>query len=64
MGVRARGGIVIVVAHRTSALAGVDQLIVMAEGRVQAFGPKEEILPRLVRRESPGPLKIVPQASG
>src|SRR5260221_6603474 len=41
VGARARGGIVIVVAHRTSALAGVDQLIVMAEGRVQAFGPKD-----------------------
>jgi hypothetical protein len=40
--------------------------LVMARGTPQAFGPKEEILPRLVRRESPvpGPLKIVPQAGG
>jgi len=66
LGVRARGGIVIVVAHRPSALAAVDHLLAMARGAQQAFGPKDEILPRLVRRESPapGPLKIVPQAGG
>jgi PrtD family type I secretion system ABC transporter len=66
LGVRARGGIVIVVAHRPSALAAVDHLLAMARGTQQAFGPKEEILPRLVRRESPapGPLKIAPRAGG
>ena len=48
LGVRARGGIVIVVAHRPSALAGVDQVLVMAEGRVQAFGPKDEVLAKLL----------------
>ncbi len=66
LGVRARGGIVIVVAHRSSALAAVDHLLAMVRGTQQAFGPKEEILPRLVRREgpAPGPLKIVPQAGG
>jgi PrtD family type I secretion system ABC transporter len=66
LGVRARGGIVIVVAHRSSALVAVDHLLAMVRGTQQAFGPKEEILPRLVRRESPAPgsLKIVPQAGG
>ena len=44
LGVRARGGIVIVIAHRPSALAGVDQVLVMATGRAQAFGPKDEVL--------------------
>ena len=66
LGVRARAGIVIVVAHRPSALAAVDHLLAMVRGTQQAFGPKEEILLRLVRRESPapGPVKIVPQAGG
>jgi ATP-binding cassette subfamily C protein len=41
LGVRARGGIVIVIAHRPSALAGVDTVLVMRGGRQQAFGPKE-----------------------
>ncbi len=41
--VRARGGIVIVIAHRPSAIAGVDQLLVINQGRVFAFGPKATI---------------------
>jgi PrtD family type I secretion system ABC transporter len=41
--VRARGGIVIVIAHRPSAIAGVDQLLVMNQGRLFAFGPKATI---------------------
>jgi PrtD family type I secretion system ABC transporter len=44
LGVRARGGIAIVVAHRPSALAGVDYVLVLRAGRQQAFGPKEAVL--------------------
>jgi ATP-binding cassette subfamily C protein len=47
--VRARGGVVIVIAHRPSALAGIDLVLVMAEGRMQSFGPKEEVLSRVLR---------------
>ncbi|PAQ00468.1 type I secretion system permease/ATPase [Mesorhizobium mediterraneum] len=56
--VRARGGVAIVVAHRPSALASLDQVLVMANGRIQAFGPKNEILNKITR--PPGvPLKVV-----
>ena len=48
-GVRQRGGIVIVVAHRPSALANLDQVLVMAGGAVQAFGPKDEVLASVTR---------------
>ena len=48
-GVRARGGIVIVIAHRPSALAGIDLLLVMAEGRMQSFGPKDDVLSKVLR---------------
>lgn len=48
-GIRERGGIVIVIAHRPSALAGVDQVLVMAQGKAKAIGPKDEILGKLVR---------------
>ena len=40
--VRRRGGIVVVVAHRPKALEGVDHVLVVGEGRVQSFGPKDE----------------------
>jgi PrtD family type I secretion system ABC transporter len=52
-GVRSRGGIVIVVAHRPSALAGIDQVLVMQDGQVQIIGPKDEILRKLMRPQAP-----------
>src|SRR6185295_4972385 len=51
--VRARGGIVIVVAHRPSALAGIDQVLVMRDGQLQICGPKDEILNKLMRPQAP-----------
>jgi PrtD family type I secretion system ABC transporter len=48
-GVRTRGGIVVIVAHRPNALAAVDQVLVMRQGRMQAFGPREEVLGKVVR---------------
>jgi PrtD family type I secretion system ABC transporter len=65
LGVRARGGIVVVVAHRPSAIAGVDYILVMGKGRQQQFGPKEEVLNRVIQ---PPPqqrsLKVVPEQGG
>ena len=49
--VRARGGIAIVIAHRPSALAGVDKLLVLANGQVQACGAKDEVLARATHRQ-------------
>jgi ATP-binding cassette subfamily C protein len=62
LGLRARGAITIVVAHRPSAIAGVDYILIMAKGRQQQFGPKEEILTR-VTAPNPGPraLKVADQ---
>jgi PrtD family type I secretion system ABC transporter len=66
LGVRARGGIVIIVAHRPSALAAVDHVLAMVRGTQQAFGPKDEVVTKAVRRESnaPAPLKVVPRTNG
>ena len=63
LGIRKRGGIVVVIAHRPSALAGVDLLIVMNQGRAQAFGPKDEVLSKMVRPGPATPLKIVPEGA-
>ena len=66
LGVRARGGIVIVVAHRKTALAAVDQVLVMADGKPQAFGPRDEVLKKvLAPAPRPAvPLKVVAEAQG
>ena len=42
--VKERGGIAIVIAHRPSALAAADTVLIIAGGQVQAFGPKKDIL--------------------
>jgi ATP-binding cassette subfamily C protein len=65
MGVRARGGIVIVIAHRPSAIASVDMLLMMNQGRAVAFGPKDEILSRGPPRDGvvTRPLKVVPETA-
>jgi len=66
LGVRARGGITVVVAHRPSAIAGVDYILVMARGRQQQFGPKEEILTRVTQAPNTAPraLKVADQGGG
>jgi ATP-binding cassette subfamily C protein len=60
VGVRARKGIVVVVAHRPSAIAGLDLILAMSQGRQVEFGPKEEILAKVLKRAAP--LKVVHEA--
>lgn len=48
-GVRLRGGIAIVIAHRPSVLAAVDLVAVIQDGKLTAFGPKEAILGKAAR---------------
>ena len=45
--VKARGGIVAIVAHRADVLATVDYLLVMRQGRMQMFGPRDRVLASL-----------------
>jgi ATP-binding cassette subfamily C protein PrsD len=59
LSVRARGGIIVVIAHRPSAIAGVDLLLVMKQGRQQAFGPKDAIMAKMLK---PTPLAAPIQA--
>jgi ATP-binding cassette subfamily C protein len=47
--VRARGGIVIVVAHRAGVLAAVDLVAVMGNGQLTAFGERDEVLRKAVK---------------
>lgn len=59
-GARERGAIVIVVAHRPIGIEAVDQLLVLKDGRMQAFGPKETVLGQVLQRVAPPtPIKMV-----
>ncbi len=48
--VRERGGIVIVITHRPSALANVDLMAIMEAGRIKAFGPRAEVMKSVMQR--------------
>lgn len=50
---RQRGAVVVVMAHRQSVLAAVDQILVLSDGRMRAFGPRDEVI---------NALKAAPQA--
>lgn len=57
-GIRDRGGIAIVIAHRPSALAHIDKVMAMAGGQIQAIGPKEEVLRKVL-----APVPAAPKAT-
>ncbi|MFN0217671.1 MAG: type I secretion system permease/ATPase [Hyphomicrobium sp.] len=44
LSVRRRGGVAVVIAHRPSALAAVNKVLVLANGQSRGFGPKDEVL--------------------
>lgn len=66
LGVRARGGVVVVVAHRPIGIESVDLILVMKDGRVQAFGPKDAVLGQVLQRPitAPPAIKIVSDKGG
>ncbi len=49
LNVRERGGVAVVMAHRPSALATVDMALAMANGELKAFGPRDEVLRKVLR---------------
>jgi ATP-binding cassette subfamily C protein len=66
-GVKQRGGIVILVAHRAAMLAVCDKLLVLCNGTQQAFGAARDLLarpePRAAAATNPN-LRIVSAAAG
>lgn len=67
LAVRRRGGIVIIVAHRPSALTNIDKVLVMSNGMLHSFGSREEVLANVIRPfPSPAerPASVVPMQKG
>ena len=49
---RQAGSVAIVMAHRPSAIAAVNKLLVLRDGRVAEFGPKDEVMAKVTRPTS------------
>lgn len=47
-GAKARGGIVVIVAHRPQILTAADFVLVMKDGQMNMFGPRERVLPQVL----------------
>ncbi len=47
MALKARNAAVLIVAHRMGVLAAVDKILVLRDGRIEAFGTRDEIIARL-----------------
>jgi len=60
---KARGAVVIVIAHRPSVLAMCDKLLILSNGMQQAFGPRDELMKKVTGQQSaiepPRPLASV-----
>jgi ATP-binding cassette subfamily C exporter for protease/lipase/ATP-binding cassette subfamily C protein EexD len=58
-GLKEAGATQVIVTHRPSLLAAVDTVLVLQEGAVQQFGPRDEVLLGLRRAMGAGPLRAV-----
>src|SRR5262245_51600331 len=47
---KARGAIVVLIAHRTSVLSVCEHILVLVNGKQQDFGPRDKVLSKLVAR--------------
>ncbi len=55
---RDRGATIIVVAHRAGFLNIADKLLVIKDGRVDAFGPREQVMAKLSPAAGPRPVVV------
>ncbi|HIC81577.1 MAG TPA: type I secretion system permease/ATPase [Kiloniellaceae bacterium] len=46
---KAGGTTLVVIAHRPSVLAGMDKLLVLRDGLIEQFGPREEVMPKVTK---------------
>lgn len=61
---KSRGCTVVMVTHRTSVLGVVDHMLVLAEGQVRIFGPRDEVIARLRSAQQAAPSQVRPAAVG
>lgn len=61
--VRGRKGIAVVIAHRPSAIGAVDYVMVVEAGRMKAFGPRDEVLSKVLK-VSGAPASSAPPSQG
>jgi len=64
MGLREKKVTTVIITHRASVLASVDKILILRAGKVEAFGRREEILPRLTRQATPPAARALTSVGG
>jgi len=59
-----RGTTVVLVSHRPTLVQGVDKVLLLRDGAVEMFGPRVEVLKRLMQPARPQEIAATPAASG
>jgi len=55
LALKAQGTTIMVITHRTSVLAAVDRMLILRDGQVHGYGPRDEVLAALQRAAQPAP---------
>ena len=55
---KANGATVIIVSHKPSLLVGVDKILMLKDGQVAMFGPREAVFKKLLEINSQAPVKV------
>jgi ATP-binding cassette subfamily C exporter for protease/lipase len=53
LALKAQGTTVMIITHRTNILAAVDRMLVLQDGQLKAYGPRDEVAAALLRGASP-----------
>jgi ATP-binding cassette subfamily C protein/ATP-binding cassette subfamily C protein EexD len=61
---KARGTTVVLVSHRTALVQGVDKVLILREGAIEMFGPRADVLKRLMMSPRPAALAAPAEAEG
>jgi ABC-type protease/lipase transport system fused ATPase/permease subunit len=46
---KAKGSTIVVIAHKPGIFRSADKLLVLREGRIDLFGPKDQVMARLMK---------------
>ncbi|MDH5247143.1 MAG: ATP-binding cassette domain-containing protein, partial [Betaproteobacteria bacterium] len=55
---KARGATQVIITHRPNVLSAVDRILVLRDGKMQAFGPRDDVLAALSGKPKPGPTAV------
>lgn len=61
---KARGTTVVVITHRTNIIAAVDKILLLVDGAVQMFAPRDQVLQALQQKAAGAAAAPQPQAGG